>query len=152
VPYELLDVEGCVRHEPALGLVREKLVGGLRLPGDEAGDYFKFTNALAALCRQTGVESRSRRATLEHVVTDLCPRGGDATKGTFWCGLRPMTPDGPSVIATPKYPNLWLNTGHGTLGWTMSCGSGRVLADMLSGRKPEIDVTALSIGRYARVA
>ena len=94
----------------------------------------------------------SRRATLEHVVTDLYPKGGDAAKGTFWCGLRPMTPDGPPVIGKARYDNLWLNTGHGTLGWTMSCGSGRVLADMLSGKKPEIDVAGLSIDRYARAA
>jgi D-amino-acid dehydrogenase len=58
VPYELLDAEGCVRHEPALGRVRGKFVGGLRLPGDETGDCFKFTGALAALCRQLGVEFR----------------------------------------------------------------------------------------------
>jgi D-amino-acid dehydrogenase len=259
VPHELLDVEGCIRAEPALRLVREKFVGGLRLLGDETGDCFRFTNALAALCRQLGVEFRygtaiegiltdggrvtgvatpqgivtgdayvvamgsystlllrrigiglpvypvkgysitvaiadpagapestvmdethkvaitrlgdrvrvggmaeldgyntklrpSRRATLEHVVTDLYPQSGDATKGTFWCGLRPMTPDGPPVIGKAKYGNLWLNTGHGTLGWTMSCGSGRVLADMISGRQPEIPVGELSIERYARAA
>lgn len=259
VPHELLDVDGCVKAEPALALVREKLAGGLRLPGDETGDCFMFTNALAALCRQLGVEFRhgtqvggllteggevagvatpagtvtgdayvvalgsysplllrrvgidvpvypvkgysitvpigdpagapestvmdethkvaitrlgdrirvggmaeldgystklrpSRRATLEHVVTDLYPRGGDAAKASFWCGLRPMTPDGPPVIGRAKYGNLWLNTGHGTLGWTMSCGSGRVLADLISGRPTEIPVGDLSIERYARAA
>jgi D-amino-acid dehydrogenase len=259
VPHELLDIEGCIRAEPALRLVREKFVGGLRLLGDETGDCFKFTNALAALCRQMGVEFRygtamegtltdrgrvtgvatphgtvtgdtyvvalgsysplllrrigidlpvypvkgysitvpitdpagapestvmdethkvgmtrlgdrirvggmaeldgyntklrpSRRATLEHVITDLYPRGGDATKGIFRCGLRPMTPDGPPVIGRAKYGNLWLNTGHGTLGWTMACGSGRVLADLVSGRQTEIPVDELSIERYARAA
>jgi D-amino-acid dehydrogenase len=94
----------------------------------------------------------ARRKTLEHVVTDLYPKGGDVTKATFWAGLRPMTPDGPPVIGATKYPNLWLNTGHGTLGWTMSCGSGRVLADLVSGRKPEIDTSGLDITRYARAA
>jgi D-amino-acid dehydrogenase len=259
VPYELLDVEGCIRAEPALRLVREKFAGGLRLLGDETGDCFKFTNELAALCRQLGVEFRyrtlidgltteggrvtgvatdkgtltgdayivalgsysplalrrigidllvypvkgysitvpitdpagapestimdethkvaitrlgdrirvggmaeldgyntklrpARRATLEHVVTDLYPKGGDVTKASFWCGLRPMTPDGPPVIGRTKYPNLYLNTGHGTLGWTMCCGSGRVLADLVSGRKPEIDVSGLTIERYAKAA
>ena len=58
VPYELLDAEGCIRAEPALRLVKEKIAGGLRLPGDETGDCFKFTSALAALCRQLGVEFR----------------------------------------------------------------------------------------------
>ena len=90
----------------------------------------------------------ARRATLDHSLTDLFPRGGDTARATFWCGLRPMTPDGPPVIGATHYSNLHLNTGHGTLGWTMACGSGRVLADLLSGRKPDIDTTELAIGRY----
>jgi D-amino-acid dehydrogenase len=257
VPYELLDQDGCVRVEPALATVRDKFVGGLRLPGDETGDCFKFTNALAAVCRQLGVDFRygttingaltegsritgvatatgivtsdayvvalgsysplllrrigidlpvfpvkgysitvpitdaagapestimdethkvaitrlgdrirvggmaeldgystklrpSRRATLEHVVTDLFPHGGDVAQASFWCGLRPMTPDGPPVIGRARYENLWINSGHGTLGWTMSCGSGRVLADLMSDKHPEIDTTALGIGRYGK--
>jgi D-amino-acid dehydrogenase len=91
----------------------------------------------------------ARRATLDHSLTDLFPRGGDLSKATFWSGLRPMTPDGPPVIGPTRYSNLHLNTGHGTLGWTMSCGSGRVLADMLSGKKPDVDVSALTVDRYA---
>ncbi|MDH2386966.1 D-amino acid dehydrogenase [Bradyrhizobium sp. CER78] len=90
----------------------------------------------------------ARRATLDHSLTDLFPRGGDLPKATFWCGLRPMTPDGPPVIGATRLANLHLNTGHGTLGWTMACGSGRVLADMLSGKTPEIDTKELSITRY----
>jgi D-amino-acid dehydrogenase len=90
----------------------------------------------------------ARRATLDHSLTDLFPRGGDLAKATFWSGLRPMTPDGPPVIGATRYSNLQLNTGHGTLGWTMACGSGRVLADLLSGRKPDIDTKELSISRY----
>ena len=259
VPYELLDVAGCVAVEPALGLVREKIAGGLRLPGDETGDCFKFTQALAAVCRQQGVEFRngiridgltteagriagvvtdrgtvtgdayvmalgsysplllrnisidlpvypvkgysltipitdpagapestvmdethkvamtrlgdrirvggmaeldgyssklrpSRRETLEHVITDLYPKGGDVAKASFWCGLRPMTPDGPPVIGQERYDTLYLNTGHGTLGWTMACGSGRVLADLISGRTPEIAVQDLALARYRQAA
>ena len=87
----------------------------------------------------------ARRATLDHSLTDLFPRGGDLGKATFWCGLRPMTPDGPPVIGATRYGNLHLNTGHGTLGWTMACGSGRVLADLMSGRKPDIDTSELAI-------
>jgi len=90
----------------------------------------------------------ARRATLDHSLTELFPRGGDIGKATFWSGLRPMTPDGPPVIGPTRYANLHLNTGHGTLGWTMACGSGRVLADMLSGRKPDIDVKELALSRY----
>nr|WP_249134996.1 D-amino acid dehydrogenase [Bradyrhizobium sp. AUGA SZCCT0222] len=90
----------------------------------------------------------ARRATLDYSLTELFPRGGDIGKATFWSGLRPMTPDGPPVIGPTRYSNLHLNTGHGTLGWTMACGSGRVLADMLSGRKPDIDVKELALSRY----
>jgi D-amino-acid dehydrogenase len=90
----------------------------------------------------------ARRATLDHSLTDLFPRGGRLADATFWSGLRPMTPDGPPVIGATRYANLHLNTGHGTLGWTMACGSGRVLADMLSGRKPDIDTSELAITRY----
>ena len=91
----------------------------------------------------------SRRATLEHVVTDLFPGGGDVAKATFWTGLRPMTPDGTPVIGPCPYPNLFLATGHGTLGWTMSAGTGQVLADVVSGRKPAIDLAGLTYARYA---
>ena len=259
VPHELLDVEGCIRVEPALARVREKFVGGLRLPGDETGDCYKFTVALRDLTAARGVEFRygvditglladggrvtgvatgggtvtgdayvvalgsysplllkrhgidlpvypvkgysltvpitdpagapestvmdeyhkvaitrlgdrirvggmaeldgsstalhpRRRATLEHVVTDFYPAGGDAKTGSFWAGHRPMTPDGPPVIGKAKFGNLWLNTGHGTLGWTMACGSGRVLADLLSGRDPAIDARPLALDRYGRHA
>jgi D-amino-acid dehydrogenase len=90
----------------------------------------------------------ARRATLDHSLTDMFPRGGDLGKASFWSGLRPMTPDGPPVIGATRYSNLHLNTGHGTLGWTMACGSGRVLADVMSGRKPDIDVSELTVSRY----
>ncbi|WP_366268261.1 D-amino acid dehydrogenase [Rhodobacter sp. 24-YEA-8] len=89
-----------------------------------------------------------RRRTLEHSVMDLFP-GGDPKQASFWTGLRPMTPDGTPVIGGTKIQGLFLNTGHGTLGWTMSCGSGRVLADLVSGRAPEIDAKDLAISRYA---
>ena len=91
----------------------------------------------------------SRRATLEHSVSDLFPDGGDLARSSFWCGLRPMTPDGPPIIGPSKrYSNLFVNTGHGTLGWTMACGSARVLADIISGKEPDIDASELSMARY----
>ncbi len=90
-----------------------------------------------------------RRRTLVHSVTDLFPHGGDVSKAQFWTGLRPMTPDGPPVIGATRLGNLWLNTGHGTLGWTMSCGSGALLADLIGGRRPNIAFEDLTIARYA---
>ncbi len=255
VPFELLDPAGCIAVEPALGRVRQKFAGGLRLTGDETGDCFKYTNELAKLAEAAGVKFRygteirglrvegdrvgavvlangeiqadayvlalgsysplllspagislpvypvkgysltvpitdasgapestvmdetfkvavtrlgdrirvggtaeltgynlklreSRRLTLEHVVTDLFPQGGDVSRASYWTGLRPMTPDGTPVIGPTKLRNLYLNTGHGTLGWTMAAGSGRVMADVISGRKPEVDLDGLTLARY----
>jgi D-amino-acid dehydrogenase len=255
VPFELLDRNGCVVVEPALAHVRDKIVGGLRLPNDETGDCLKFTSALAKIAAEAGVRfdyartvlgfrtnaarveavetsagpvaadayvlalgsfspklsgsigvrlpvypikgysltikitdaSRApestvmdetfkiaitrlgdrirvggmaeisgytndlpekRRDTLEHSVTDLFGGAGDVKSASFWSGLRPMTPDGTPVIGPSRYPNLFVNTGHGTLGWTMACGSARVIADLMSGRSPEIDVSDLGIARY----
>lgn len=91
-----------------------------------------------------------RRETLEMVVSDLFPNGGDIPAATFWTGLRPMTPDGTPIIGGTRFANLSLNTGHGTLGWTMSAGSGKVMADLVTGTKPEISVDGLSIQRYAK--
>ena len=91
----------------------------------------------------------ARLATLKHVVRDLFPHAGDTSNAEAWAGLRPMTPDNPPVIGTTPYKNLFLNTGHGTLGWTMACGSGRLLADILSGRQPEIDLDGLTLARFA---
>ena len=75
-----------------------------------------------------------RKATLTHVLTDLFPAGGDISQATFWCGLRPMTPDGTPVVGPTPVANLMLATGHGTLGWTMAAGTGRVIADAIAGR------------------
>ena len=255
VPFQLLDREAYLQYEPALALVKEKFVGALRLPGDETGDCFKFTNALAKMAEALGVQFRygvqidriaadgakitgvhtsagllqadsylvalgsyspillkplgfnlpvypvkgysitvpitdaasapestvmdethkvavtrlgdrirvggtaelggynlqlreERRATLNHVVTDLFPKGGDTSKAEFWTGLRPMTPDGTPVLGGTPYTNLQISTGHGTLGWTMAAGTGRVMADLLSNRQPEISMDGLTLARY----
>ncbi|HIV72955.1 MAG TPA: D-amino acid dehydrogenase [Candidatus Aquabacterium excrementipullorum] len=89
-----------------------------------------------------------RRATLEMCLADLFPGAGDTAAGSFWTGLRPMTPDGTPIVGPTPLRNLYLNTGHGTLGWTMACGSGQVLADLMSGRAPEIRADDLGVGRY----
>ena len=91
-----------------------------------------------------------RRGALDRSVSDLFPNGGDNSRSTFWSGLRPMTPDGPPVIGPTPIANLHLNTGHGTLGWTMACGAGRVIADQIAGRSPEIPTADLALRRYAQ--
>lgn len=91
-----------------------------------------------------------RRKPAEFVVGDLFPGAGDASKATFWCGLRPMTPDSVPVIGSTPLTNLYTNTGHGTLGWTMSLGSARLMADIINKKTPEIDNEGLSIDRYLK--
>ena len=90
-----------------------------------------------------------RRETLEKVVTDLFP-GGDLKQASFWTGLRPMTPDSTPIIGPTSIDNLYLNTGHGTLGWTMACGSSNLIADQIIGQRPEINTDGLSLSRYLR--
>ncbi|MGA3247767.1 MAG: D-amino acid dehydrogenase [Paraburkholderia sp.] len=90
----------------------------------------------------------ARRETLEMCVNDLFPGGGDTARSSFWTGLRPMTPDGTPIVGRTPVSNLFLNTGHGTLGWTMSCGSGQLLADLMSGKQPAIQADDLSVHRY----
>lgn len=103
---------------------------------------------MAELCGHDLSLPRRRRATLEKVVADLYPQGGDPRQGEFWCGLRPATPDGTPVVGGTQFENLYLNTGHGTLGWTMACGSGRYLADLMAGTVPHISGEGLDIARY----
>ncbi|MDC9614374.1 D-amino acid dehydrogenase [Xenorhabdus khoisanae] len=91
---------------------------------------------------------QNRCETLKMVVQDLYHNGGRIEEASFWAGLRPMTPDGTPIVGPTKYSNLYLNTGHGTLGWTMACGSGKLLADLISGKKPDIAADDLSVFRY----
>jgi D-amino-acid dehydrogenase len=90
-----------------------------------------------------------RKETLEKVVTDLFP-GGDLKRASFWTGLRPMTPDSTPIVGATSVNNLFLNTGHGTLGWTMACGSGKLVAEQVMGQQPEISTEGLSLSRYIR--
>ncbi|MYM31320.1 D-amino-acid dehydrogenase [Duganella sacchari] len=91
-----------------------------------------------------------RRETLEMVVNDLFPGAGNTAEATFWTGLRPMTPDGTPIVGRTGLNNLFINTGHGTLGWTMSCGSAQLLSDIISARRPAIRADDLSVSRYSK--
>jgi D-amino-acid dehydrogenase len=70
---------------------------------------------------------------------DLFPDAGDRDSAQYWAGLRPATPSNVPLVGRTRFANLYLDTGHGTLGWTMACGSGRALADIVAGRNPEVD-------------
>lgn len=86
--------------------------------------------------------------TIAHAVSELFPQAGDLSQAVYWTGLRPMTPDNVPVLGSTRFHNLYLNTGHGTLGWTMSCGSARILADLITKRTPEIDLSGLTSDRF----
>ncbi len=92
--------------------------------------------------------NEDRRGTLEMVTRDLFP-GGDLENASFWTGLRPMTPDSTPIIGATRFKNLFLNTGHGTLGWTMACGSGKLMSDLVLNKTPEISTEGLSLQRYS---
>ncbi|HET8904692.1 MAG TPA: D-amino acid dehydrogenase [Saccharospirillum sp.] len=257
VAYETLGVEDCIQHEPALGYVAHKIKGGLRLPGDETGDCFLFTQRLTRLCQEAGVRflfdtrvqslirhknqivavdtehgelkadgylvamgsfshqlvkplgmylpiypvkgysltlpvlnasrapestvmdethkvaisrlgnrirvggtaelsgynlalSPDRLRNVMHVVSDLFGGATDLAQAEPWTGLRPMTPDGTPIIGKTPVENLFLNTGHGTLGWTMSVGSAKLVTDLIGGKTPGIDPEGLSLERYSK--
>ncbi len=92
-----------------------------------------------------------RKATLLMVLDNLFP--GSYVKQpdvSFWTGLRPKTPDSTPIVGKTSCSNLYLNTGHGTLGWTMSCGSAQLISDIISGNTPEIRADDLSVARYQK--
>jgi len=255
VPHEIVDVQNCINQEPALANVKDKIVGGLYLPGDGTGDCHKFTNGLAQECRKLGVQfmmsteihsietakgkvsslktsagelkadkyvialgsyapyltrkigihlpiyplkgysltmpivdenkapvstvmdqkykvavtrfddrirvggiaeiasfnkelNLKRRGAIEFTVRDLFPGAGDVDGAEFWTGLRPMTTDSVPILGNTQYDNLVLNSGHGTLGWTMSLGASRYVADVVNGKTPDLDHEGLSMARY----
>jgi glycine/D-amino acid oxidase-like deaminating enzyme len=132
-----MEIAGTViEAPPESGLVAgQRVAGGCRLGG--MAELAGFNHRLRP----------QRRATLEKVVRDLFPQAGPVSDGSFWTGLRPMTPDGTPLIGPTAIDGLWLNTGHGTLGWTLACGSGQVLTDLLLGRTPAIRADDLGLAR-----
>jgi D-amino-acid dehydrogenase len=85
--------------------------------------------------------------TLYKVLNDWYPGVARMTQAQRWKGARPMLPDGPPVLGASGIAGVWLNLGHGSTGWAMSCGSARVLADLLAQRVPEVDVQGLGVER-----
>ncbi len=87
-------------------------------------------------------------ATLLKVARDWFPGAAHYQTASWWVGARPMLPDGPPVLGPTRHPNIYLNLGHGSTGWSMAAGSGRILADVISQRVPEIDLEGLTVARY----
>jgi D-amino-acid dehydrogenase len=107
---------------------------------------------VGGMAELSGYNSRlpvSRRATLALCLNELFPGAGDTATASYWTGMRPMTPDGTPVVGKTRLDNLFVNSGHGTLGWTMACGSARVISDLVSGMATDIDSSDLGPSRYA---
>lgn len=102
---------------------------------------------MAELCGFDLSLNPDRRETLTMVTKDLFDAGNTDT-AKFWTGLRPMTPDGTPIIGATRYKRLFINTGHGTLGWTMACGSGKLLSDIMLEKTTDISLDGLSLERY----
>ena len=256
VPYQELDADGAIQFEPALAHIRHQIAGAFQLPNDSTGDCRLFTQKLAQLCQErgvnflfnrtivgfntsgnriTGVQTRTEthtadafvcalgsfsrpmlaqlglklpiypvkgysltipitdeskapqstvldetykvaltrfdrrirvggmaelsgyeirlpqvhRETLMQVTNELFPGSGNLQEAEYWSGLRPVMPDSTPIIGATRFENLFTNTGHGTLGWTMSLGSGKTTADLLHSGKAEIRTDDLSIARYS---
>jgi Glycine/D-amino acid oxidases (deaminating) len=111
------------------------------------GDRLRVAGTAEFIGYDTSVNAERARFMLAKTL-ELFPRCGDPKNAAFWAGLRPSTPDGVPVIGATPFANLFLNTGHGTLGWTMACGSGRLVADLVLGRPPEISTEGLSLDRF----
>ena len=97
---------------------------------------------VAGTAELNGYDNRINAARCKAIVRRtyaLFPRAGKPERAQFWAGLRPATPSGVPCVGRTRYPNLYVNTGHGTLGWTMACGSGAAIADIVSGKEPEVN-------------
>ena len=128
---------------PTIGGVHEDhLVAFSRL-----GDRLRLT----ATADFAGYDTEFVPANFAHmlrVARDMFPNAALYDRPDYWACLRPMTPDGPPIMGASPVSNLWLNTGHGHMGWTMACGSSRLLTDQMMGRKPAIDDTPFLFSRY----
>ena len=112
--------------------------GAHRLVMSRLGNRLRVAGTAELTGYDTSVNEVRCRAIVRRTF-ELFPKAGKPEDARFWAGLRPGTPGGVPCIGRTRYPNLLLNTGHGTLGWTMACGSGAAIADIVSGRKPETE-------------
>jgi D-amino-acid dehydrogenase len=82
---------------------------------------------------------------MTNVIKGLFPDGADYSRAEYWAGLRPMTPEGTPILGETAFRNLWLNTGLGHMGWTMSHGAARIVADQIAGKRPAIPVEGMTL-------
>jgi len=128
---------------PAMGIAdRSRKIGMSRL-----GDRFRIAGTAELTGHDTTLNESRARAILR-TAKSIFPDAGDWDDATLWTGLRPMTPDCAPVVGATPYRGLYLDTGHGSLGWTLACGSGRAIADIVSGKPAEIDLDGLTPARF----
>lgn len=111
---------------------------GAKLVFSRLGDRLRIAGT-AELSGYSTELNPVRCAVLTRRAREMFPEAGMYDRAVYWAGLRPSTPSNVPLIGRTKLGNLWLNTGHGTLGWTLACGSARALADLMSGKKPDVD-------------
>ncbi len=112
--------------------------GAYKLVMSRLGDRLRVAGTAELAGYDTAINEVRCRAIVRRTF-ELFPQAGRPEDAQFWAGLRPATPGGVPCIGRTRYANLYLNTGHGTLGWTMACGSGAAIADIVSGKKPGLD-------------
>jgi D-amino-acid dehydrogenase len=110
------------------------------------GDRLRAAGIAEVAGYDRSVNLRKAAAVLE-ATRALFPQAGDYGGVSYWAGLRPMTPDGPPYLGATPFDNLLLNVGQGSNGWTQACGCGRIIADLVGGRAPDIDLDGLTLDR-----
>jgi D-amino-acid dehydrogenase len=138
-----LTLPARARGAPTMGGVDEALLVAF----SRMGDRLRLTATADFAGYDTDFSERDFTIMLR-VARDLFPEGADYDRRDYWSCLRPTTPDGPPVVGRGRHRNLYFNTGHGHMGWTMACGSARILADLIAGRRPDIDPSGLGPARY----
>ncbi|MEE8189668.1 MAG: D-amino acid dehydrogenase [Kiloniellales bacterium] len=136
-----LPVDGSNLAPRIGGVDEENLVAYVRL-----GDRLRVT----ATAEFAGYDLSCRPSDFSHMlaaIKDLFPRGADWERPAYRACLRPMTPEGTPILGLGRHPNLYFNTGHGHMGWTMACGTARITADLIAGRSPEIDLAGMTLAR-----
>ena len=111
------------------------------------GDVLRVAGTAEFAGYNTDIDPERAQLTLDGAL-GLFPKAGDGAKATYWTGLRPATPDGVPILGETAFDNLYLNSGHGTLGWTMAAGSARIVADVIAGRTPGVDLDGLGLSRF----
>ncbi|MGI9494217.1 MAG: FAD-dependent oxidoreductase, partial [Geminicoccaceae bacterium] len=121
------------------GIDEDNLFAYVRL-----GDRVRLT-AVAEFAGYDTTHKPSDFASMMAAAKELLPNAGDYSRPDYWACLRPMTPEGTPILGKGRHDNLYYNTGHGHMGWTMACGTARITADLIADRKPDLPMDGLTL-------